>query len=657
MKKTSFEDALILNLIKLGRFWVSVLPTGVSLACARAIGAGIYAVAGKRRRVALRNLRMAFAAEKGPRELERIAKRSVQNLAMAVVDMLRIPDMTRQDIERRFTVEGRENFEPALREKKGAIFLTGHFGSWELLNIAGGLLGHPITVLARLQKHPRSDGYLNDLRRSKGGQEIHRGLWLRGILRALKRGDIVGILSDQDGGPSGRFVDFFGRLSSTPPGAAAFSLRTGVPIFPVFITRESTDRHRIEVQAALKFPPADWPAERAETFLLQQFAAALESKVRRTPEQWLWSYRRWKSSPDRRVLILSDGKAGHVNQSAAVCEAIRRERRSHSAFDRRVSSEVVQVRFRGRAFQKAVRALSLALGGRLVLARFWMRMILAPECYRTLLGTYADIVISCGSSLVDVNLWMKKENQARSVVVMKPAFGPARFDAVIAPGHDRLAPHPRVFQTEGALSVLRPEDLELASGALAAELGLTSGARRLGVLIGGDTGTLRFERAAFEDLMRTLREHSLRAGVQVFLTTSRRTPPWAESWLKRAFDDRSLCPFLLVANESNRPGAVAGILGLSDAVVATADSVSMVSEAVSAGKPVLVIRPWRSGRLKPKYEEYLRRLENDGRSFGCDGEDFEPKLERALSGAWPVTQDYRSRQEAVLGEAARRVMS
>jgi len=653
MKKISLEDVLILNGIKLARIWVRVTPPSVCYAFARGVGAVIYWAGRKRRNDAYKNLRMAFAAEKEPSELRRIARRSIQNLAMGVVDTLRIPEIREKD----FCAEGHENARPFAENKEGILFLTGHFGSWELLNIGGRFIGYPMTVLARAQKHPRSDAYLNELRRTNGNQVIHKGMPLREILRALKEGKIVGILSDQDGGRSGAFVEFFGRLSSTPPGAAVFSLRTGVPILPAFIHRQDDGRHLISIEKPLERPSPDWPAEKAETFLLQQFAKALESRIRKAPEQWLWAHRRWKSSPDKQVLVLSDGKAGHVNQSLAVLEALRRERRSHHTHEERVFSNLVEVHFKNSAAQKAVRALSFLVAGHLPFRRFWMRLALTRECYRALLHTYADIVISCGSSLADVNLWIKKENLARSVVVMKPVFPFSHFDAVIAPKHDSLAENPRLFSTEGALSSLTPEDLELEGSALSAELGLAPNSRRIGVLIGGNTQSLYFEKDVFETLMRSLRNYAERSGAQLLVTTSRRTPAWADELLKEMFTDRARCPLLLIANESNRSGIVAGILGLSDAVVVTAESMSMIAETANAGKPSVVVRPWRGRALKAKYEDYLQRLEKEGMAVSCDAAGLEKNLEKALAGIDAAALNYRSREEAVLSAAVRRVVS
>src|SRR5690349_3372260 len=156
MKKILLEDALILNAIRAGRSLVRVFPLSMSYAFARAIGTLVYWT-GKRRHDARRNLRMAFAAQLSPGEMRRIGRHSVHSIAMAAVDLLRIPQMRREDVSKRFTIAGREHFEPYVKSGKGIIFLTGHYGSWELLNIVSGLEGYPMAALARVQKHPRSD--------------------------------------------------------------------------------------------------------------------------------------------------------------------------------------------------------------------------------------------------------------------------------------------------------------------------------------------------------------------------------------------------------------------------------------------------------------------------------------------------------------------
>ncbi|MBI3315963.1 MAG: mitochondrial fission ELM1 family protein [Candidatus Omnitrophica bacterium] len=617
MKKTSFEDALILNTTRGARFLTHGLPWGVSLGIARALGTLVFFLS-KRRKIALKNLRAAFAGERPALELERIALRSFQNLAMSAAEMLRIPDMDRRYIESHVKVIGAEKLQGPLRERRGIIFLTAHFGNWELLNVAGSLLGYPMVALARVQKHPRSDEYLNRIRASKGTQIIRKGMPIREILRALKSGRIVGMLSDQDGGKNGVFVDFFNRLSSTPGGAAAFALRTGAVIFPVFISRVDGSRHEVEVEGPLEIPESGVSSEDAERILLQQFARVLETKIRRRPDQWLWAHRRWKSTPNRTVLVLSDGKPGHQNQSLTVFEAIRERFKNRGLPDACLTRRCVEVKFKNELFKNFLGAWVLLTGGRFPFKRWFCRLALVPDCFETLSRAYADIVVSCGHSLLGANLYMKEENSARSVVVMKPSFSPRYFDVLIVPRHDKIKKAANVFTTEGALVFSSSEALETESRRLAEETGLTGSIQKIGLLVGGDTDDVRFVEAPLQGIFDALDRHCRSTGAALLATSSRRTPSWADALLKRYFKENERCRLLVVANEANRPGVVQGILGLCDLVLVSGESMSMVSEAVASGKRVIVFLPFDKSRLKSKYRSFLNRLYETGRAAEAD---------------------------------------
>lgn len=656
MKKTSFEDALILNAIRLTRFFVRLLPIGVSLAGARGIGRLVYWTS-SRRRIAYKNLRMVFAQEKSSRELKRIALASVENLVMSGVEMLRIPELTPELVKKHFRIEGKENFEPYVKKGQGIIFLTGHFGSWELLNIVSGLEGYPMAALARVQKHPRSDAYLNSLRVSKGSQVIHKGMPIREILRALKLGRIVGILSDQDGGRNGCFVDFFNRLSSTPSGAAAFSLRTGAPIFPAFIVREKDFFHRVVVEKPIEIPDASVPVEEAERRILQKFADALEKHVRRHPEQWLWAHRRWKSSPDRNVVILSDGKSGHLNQSLALYDAVCRERQAHGFPVDRIQKKIIQIRYKSVFLKKCWKALGLLFGGCPPFGERLLRRVLMDESANEVIKSYADIVISCGSSLTEINLWMKKENLAKSMVAMSPKPFTRRFDAVVVPRHDRVPEAKNIFETDGALSPWGQEEMKREAQKLEKELGLSRVGKYLGILVGGDASSgLKFEETLFKSWVHEWRRAALSCNATLLLTTSRRTPAWADRILKETFLDRALCPILVIANEVNRPGVVAGILGLSDVVVVSGESMSMISEAVFSGKPVIVFSPWEKALFKRKYKDALNTFERKGVVFRSTPEGFKEILKQQLSRSVNASATLLESVDSALSQAAKRML-
>jgi len=117
------------------------------------------------------------------------------------------------------------------------------------------------------------------------------------VLRALERGECVAIVSDQNAGRRGVFVDFFGRPTSTPQGPAAIALKRNVPIVLMFALRKKGGRHRVILE---RFPDSTQFSSGAEGVraATQLYTRRLEYYVRRYPEQWLWLHRRWKSSPN-----------------------------------------------------------------------------------------------------------------------------------------------------------------------------------------------------------------------------------------------------------------------------------------------------------------------------------------------------------------------
>ena len=653
-KKILFEDALILNAARCSSFLLRLLPVEAALWTGRRIGDAVFFFS-KRRSIAIRNLRAAFASEVPPQKIERIARDSFRTMAMSAVELLRFPSVDETYIRQNLNILGRHHYESMLQGGQGAIFLTGHFGNWEILNLASSLLGRPVAALARKQKHPRSDEYLNRLRASHGNQMILKGMPVRELIRALRDNKIIGILSDQDGGKNGAKVSFFGRTSSTPRGAAAFALRTRTPIFPVFVVREGVSaRHCIEVEAPLLMPGAEVAQEEAERDLLQQFAEVLESKIRKSPSQWLWAHRRWKSTPDRTVLVLSDGKTGHLNQSLAFLREIKTAYQADA-----VSSRAIQVRFKSRAFQILLKAVAFIFGKHAPLRRHLLKAALHEACYEELLAAYADIVVSCGSGLGAVNLLISAENFAKSAAVMRPLEPVRHFDAVIAPKHDKINPAANVFLTEITSSAVTPEEIRLQTQGLLNELEHLEGDRRpkIGFLVGGDTDKTLLSRGRLEGIVEEILRYGADADAAVLATSSRRTPSWADEYLKKSLGERVRCPLLVIANESNRPGVVAGILGLSDAVVVSGESMSMVSEAVAAGKPVVVYLASEEMPLKPKHKEFLDRMSANGLVSIASPETIyeimKNCMQRAKNGAPAVLENDR----LTLRRAAERLLS
>ncbi|MDP3789356.1 MAG: lysophospholipid acyltransferase family protein, partial [Candidatus Omnitrophota bacterium] len=300
---------------------LTAIPIRIALAIGRFFGNLAYIANYNRAKVAYANMRAAFVGEKEPSEMRSIVRDLYRNFGQMLVEIVRMPSINKAYMEKYVEVHGFNNFTDALKKGRGVIYLTGHFGNWELCSIASALQGFPLFVLAREQKMARLNNLLNMARESKGCKVIKKGMATREIYEHLENNGIVGILSDQDAGKKGVFINFFGRPTSSPRGAFALTGKTRALIIPAFAVRTEGPYHKIFIESPIEVSNSG-DVEANELEAMQKFTSLLESYIRQYPEQWLWLHKRWKSTPLRKVAILSDGKKGHLNQSLAVFEEI-----------------------------------------------------------------------------------------------------------------------------------------------------------------------------------------------------------------------------------------------------------------------------------------------------------------------------------------------
>ena len=278
---------------------VRALPPKVSDWAGAAIGYTFYLIDAPHRRLALDNLAAAFPTRP---EVERraIARGVFRHFGCLLTELLRFSGLNRDDMLASVDFEGAERAAQAHQLGKGVLFITGHFGFWEMQALAHPLRfpQTPINVVVRALDNPRLNAWLEDLRTCTGNNVIHRKGSLRRILRALSDNQGVAILIDQHIQTTDAVViDFFDRPAATTSAVAALSLRTGAPILPVFAVRTPEGRYRMIYEPPIEPPPADHPHAVRE--LTQRCTDVLEMYVRRYPSQCLWMHRRWRDLPRR----------------------------------------------------------------------------------------------------------------------------------------------------------------------------------------------------------------------------------------------------------------------------------------------------------------------------------------------------------------------
>lgn len=625
-------DSIVCLLVKAVGACLCALPPSLAIGIGARLGTLAYWLQPKRARIGAANLQAAFDGSMTRAQAFRVVKRCYQHLGEGIFELLRIPVMDRAYFSRYVQAENMEGFEAALASGRPVIALTGHFGSWEMCSIGAAIYGHPIVAVARAQNRlPKLYQLLLSYRESKGCTIIHKGGGMRRLIAALDNRQLVGIVADQSSS-QGIFVPFFGRpaLFATGPFELAYS--RNALLVPSFMHRKKGPYHRFVMEPVYELS-RELPREEAVRQGIERFTSLLAKHITEDPSQWLWMHKRWKRTPARRVLVLSDGKAGHVKQSLALVELLRRQNPS-------VTHQVVEVRYRSRFFRTAAFLWSAFMPYGWA-AQAVARLCLTRKSAEALFTRSGDILVSCGSSTAPITLLWSKLNQAKSAVIMKPPFLISRFDWVIAPIHDGLHERGNIVNIPGAMAApLEPWRSKEALAHLQQHPNFRRGpasanqAPVISVLIGGESEDYTIPEEWAKQFTQQIESVCNQRAAVCAVTTSRRTPKQAEAVFKDNFENNPHCQLLLLASRDSLNGTMEGLLALARVVVVTGESISMVSEACASGQRVVAVALPQRRRFAPaqtKHERFLQYFQSEGYCEVVPVNEVAFAVQRALS--------------------------
>jgi KDO2-lipid IV(A) lauroyltransferase len=277
------------------------LPRSAALETFAAIGAAAGRIDRPAFRRAIDHLEIAYASATSDADRRRLARAMFRDLGRNVVDLLRLERMRPAALRDLVALEGLEHLDAALSRGRGVMALSAHLGNWELLGAALVAHGYPVHVIARPLFDTPSDRTLNDWRRGAGLVVHTSENALLSAARALRNGEVVGVLLDQDTRGEGIFVEFFGRPAHVPTAPIALARRLGAAIVPMVIGLERSGAHRARVFPAIEAGASKTCASMTERVALEQVIAQwhriLEREISRRPTQWPWFHRRWKKRP------------------------------------------------------------------------------------------------------------------------------------------------------------------------------------------------------------------------------------------------------------------------------------------------------------------------------------------------------------------------
>jgi len=605
-----------------------ILPAGLIVWLGRILGNIGFYLDRKHRAIAYTNVKIAFGDTKNTKELNRIVRGSFQNFAQNLFELLRLPIIDSKYIERFVKIEGKEFVDKAIERQKGLILLALHFGSWELSNAVCADFNYPYGLIVKEQpKFKKLNDLLNSYRQINKCRIISRGNQTRDIIKSLKNNDIVAMLIDQ-GGKDGMPIKFFNKTSSIHTGAIRLALKFDIPIVMSFIIQEKGQQHRI-VFHPLNLKKSGDLGQDIRTNL-RNIIQITEEMISKYPEQYLWFYKIWKYSDERSIVILSDGKAGHLRQSQAVSKII-----SNELNGRRLNAQtrIIQIRFKNNFSRLIVNLGSRFFSRENFCGRIgYLKHFLEENSFNNLIEVSADFIVSCGSSIAPVNLFLSKETRAKGIVILRPGLlNPKRFNLAIIPKHDSPSKAKNIVETDGAVNLIGEEYLKGQSELVIKRFPVLkpNNKKRLGILIGGETKNYTISKELIGLIITQLKSISERLGLEILLTTSRRTSREVDSLLKNSLANYSRCKLLVIANENNFPEAVGGILGLSQIIVTSSDSISMVSEAASCAKPVVVFKGnlRKNSRPNLRHEKFLDNLLKKGHIVLVEPEEIANTIE------------------------------
>ena len=277
---------------------LNILPACVALRVGISLAWLAQGVARSRVKTAHARIREVFGTQMPEAEVRRIAWISLRNTFLNGVEVMRMARMDRAWVESHIAQYNEiEPLRDHLRSGRGAILVVPHMGNWDLGGVASKRMGLPVFFIVGHQKNPLTDAFLNRLRAGPGIETIsrHDGP-LRKVIRHLREGKVLAIMTDVRSRSPGVSVRFLGKEANVTGGLGLFARQADVPVFPAVTVREGVSKHRWKVFDPI-FPDATVEKGEDVRRITQAVMDIYDRAVREQPEQYFWYNKRWVLEP------------------------------------------------------------------------------------------------------------------------------------------------------------------------------------------------------------------------------------------------------------------------------------------------------------------------------------------------------------------------
>jgi KDO2-lipid IV(A) lauroyltransferase len=298
-KRSRTADYLVYLAVRILVCLIQALPFDVGCQFARLLAWLVYKIDKRHRLVATENLQKSFPGQHTDAEIDRIVRDVYVHFCTILVEIMHLPRRLHlHNYKQSVVLHEPTRLIDLLLSGRPALFVTGHFGNWEMGGYVLGLFGFKTHAIARPLDNPYLDDFLRSFREHTGQKLLAKHGDFSNMRKVLEEGGLLATLADQDAGQRGLFVDFFGRPASTHKAVAILALEHKVPMVVCGTPRLGDKYHFLAIDVI--FPEDYEKSPDAVRAITQRFTSGLEEMVRQAPEQYFWVHRRWKHAPRER---------------------------------------------------------------------------------------------------------------------------------------------------------------------------------------------------------------------------------------------------------------------------------------------------------------------------------------------------------------------
>jgi KDO2-lipid IV(A) lauroyltransferase len=298
-KRSRVADYLVYLAVRILVCIIQALPFETACLAARLLAWLVYKIDKRHRLVAIENLQKAFPGQHTDAEIDTMVRGVYRHFCTLLIEIAHMPRRYHlHNYKRHIVVRALPGLSELLLSGRPVLFVTGHFGNWEMAGYVIGLFGFRAHAIARPLDNPYLDDFLRSFRERTGQRLLAKHGDFDQMEKLLRTGGLIATLADQDAGQRGLFVDFFGRPASTHKAIALMALEHNVPMIVCGTPRLDGKYHIWSID--IIYPEDYDKSPDAVRAITQRFTTGLETVIRATPEQYFWVHRRWKHAPPER---------------------------------------------------------------------------------------------------------------------------------------------------------------------------------------------------------------------------------------------------------------------------------------------------------------------------------------------------------------------